>query len=140
MAIPTTSEHKDAAWEFVSWMTHPDYMHLVGEEIGWERVPPGSRLSTYEIPEYAEVASAYDEEMLRAMENANQENTMTRPVPYQGIQFIAIPEFQDLGTRVGQQMSAAIAGQISVAEALEQSQRYTETVAASYQSEQEDGS
>lgn len=140
LAIPTTSEHKDAAWEFVSWMTHPDYMHLVGEEIGWERVPPGSRLSTYDIPEYAEVASAYEEQMLRAMENANQENTMTRPVPYQGIQNIEIPEFQDLGTRVGQQMSAAIAGQISVEEALEQSQRYTETVAASYRSEQEDGS
>lgn len=140
LAIPTTSEHKDAAWEFVSWMTHPDYMHLVGEEIGWERVPPGSRLSTYDIPEYAEVASAYEEQMLQAMENANQELTMTRPVPYQGIQNIEIPEFQDLGTRVGQQMSAAIAGQISVDEALEQSQRYAETVAASYQSEQEGSS
>src|SRR5690625_5445441 len=95
-------------------MTHPDYMCLVGEEIGWARVPPGSRLSTYDIPEYAEVASAYEEEMLQAMQDANQEATMTEPVPYRGIQFVAIPEFQDLGTRVGQQMSAAIAGQVTV--------------------------
>ncbi|MDN5703036.1 MAG: hypothetical protein L0H00_08610 [Micrococcales bacterium] len=54
---------------------------------------------------------------------------MTHPVPYEGLQFVAIPEFQDLGTRVGQQMSAAVAGQKSVDEALEQSQEYAEDVA-----------
>ncbi|MFD1717045.1 ABC transporter substrate-binding protein [Georgenia deserti] len=135
LAIPTTSERKDAAWEFISWMTHPDYMRLVGEELGWERVPPGSRLSTYEIPEYAEVSSAYAEETLQAMEEATQDNTMAAPVPYPGIQFLGIPEFQDLGTRVGQQMSAAIAGQRSVEEALAQSQLYAEAVAETYQDE-----
>src|SRR5690625_6655520 len=76
--------------------------------------------------------------MLQAMQDANQEATMTEPVPYRGIQFVAIPEFQDLGTRVGQQMSAAIAGQVTVEEALAQSQRYAETVAASYQADQEE--
>ncbi|GAA4421704.1 sugar ABC transporter substrate-binding protein [Georgenia halophila] len=135
LAIPTTSQHKDAAWEFVSWMTHPDYMRLVGEELGWERVPPGSRLSTYEIPEYAEVSSAYADETLQAMEEATQENTMTQPVPYPGIQFVGIPEFQDLGTRVGQQMSAAIADQRSLDDALAQSQLYAETVAETYRAE-----
>jgi sorbitol/mannitol transport system substrate-binding protein len=54
------------------------------------------------------------------------------PVPYPGIQFVGIPEFQDLGTRVSQQLSAAIAGQISVDEALEQSQQYAQTVGDSY--------
>ncbi|MBZ2196245.1 ABC transporter substrate-binding protein [Occultella gossypii] len=133
LAIPSTSQHKDAAWDFVSWMTSPDYLELVGDTLGWERVPPGSRLSTYEIPEYAEVAQAYAEPTLTAMEEATPELTMAAPVPYPGIQFVGIPEFQDLGTRVGQQISAAIAGQITVAEALEQSQRYAETVAESYQ-------
>ncbi|GAA4723563.1 sugar ABC transporter substrate-binding protein [Isoptericola chiayiensis] len=132
LAIPSTSEHKDAAWDFVSWMTDPEYIRLVGEELSWERVPPGSRLSTYEIPEYAEVSEAYAEATLASMGEATQDNTMVRPVPYPGIQFVGIPEFQDLGTRVGQQMSAAIAGQQSVAEALEQSQRYAETVAETY--------
>jgi sorbitol/mannitol transport system substrate-binding protein len=133
LAIPSTSEHKEAAWEFISWMTSKEYIRLVGEEIGWERVPPGSRYSTYEIPEYQEVSEAYAEPTLTAMNNATQENTMTHPVPYEGIQFVAIPEFQDLGTRVGQQISAAIAGQITVEEALEQSQAYAEDVAAVYQ-------
>ena len=59
---------------------------------------------------------------------------MTGSVPYPGLQFVGIPEFQDLGTRVAQQISAAIAGQKTVEEALEQSQRYAETVAESYQS------
>ncbi|PSK98679.1 carbohydrate ABC transporter substrate-binding protein (CUT1 family) [Haloactinopolyspora alba] len=136
LAIPSTTEHADEAWEFISWMTDKEYAHTVAEAYGWERVPPGARQSTYEIPEYAEVAEAYAEPTLQAIRNANQDTTMTRPVPYEGIQFLAIPEFQDLGTRVGQQISAAIAGQISVEEALEQSQNYAETVGESYQQEE----
>ncbi|WIB09365.1 sugar ABC transporter substrate-binding protein [Arthrobacter sp. zg-Y820] len=134
LAIPTTSEKKDAAWDFISWMTNKEYIQLVGEKISWERVPPGSRLSTYEIPEYAAVAEAYAEPTLSSMAGASQETSMANPVPYPGLQFVGIPEFQDLGTRVAQQISAAIAGQKSVPEALEQSQRYAETVAESYQS------
>lgn len=133
LAIPATSENPEDAWEFMSWMTNKDYMRLVGEEIGWERVPPGSRQSTYEIPEYAEVAQAYADPTLTAMQSATQQNTMTAPVPYQGIQFVAIPEFQDLGTRVGQQVSAAIAGQQSVDDALRQSQEFASTVSRTYQ-------
>ena len=137
LAIPSTSEHKDAAWDFVSWMTDKDYLRLVGEEIGWERVPPGSRLSTYEIPEYAEVSQAYADATLDSMNGATQESAMTHPVPYPGIQFVGIPEFQDLGTRVGQQMSAAIAGQVSIDEAVAQSQRYADTVAETYRAQEE---
>lgn len=133
LAIPTTSEHKDAAWEFMSWMTSKDYIKLVGNELGWERVPPGSRQSTYEIPEYEEVSSSYADRTLDAIAGASQETSMTKPVPYPGLQFVGIPEFQDLGTRVAQQISAAIAGQKTVEEALQQSQQYAETVAETYQ-------
>ncbi len=133
LAIPSTSKHKDAAWDFVSWMTNKDYIKLVGNEIGWERVPPGSRQSTYEIPEYAAVAKAYAEPTLNAMYGAKQDTSMVNPVPYPGLQFVGIPEFQDLGTRVSQQISAAIAGQKSVDEALRQAQLYAEPVAKSYQ-------
>lgn len=135
LAITSTSQEKDAAWEFVSWMTDKDYIELVGTELGWERVPPGSRLSTYEIPEYAAVSEAYADATLASMADATQDRTMAGPVPYTGIQFVGIPEFQDLGTRVGQQMSAAIAGQVSVDDAIDQSQRYAETVAGSYRAE-----
>jgi sorbitol/mannitol transport system substrate-binding protein len=133
LGMPKTSEHKDAAWRFMSWMTDKDYIRLVGRELGWERVPPGSRLSTYRIPQYQKVARAYAEPTLQAMENADPQRPTVAPVPYEGIQFVGIPEFQDLGTRVSQQISAAIAGQTSVESALEQSQQYAETVGQSYQ-------
>jgi sorbitol/mannitol transport system substrate-binding protein len=135
LGMPKTSEHKDAAWRFMSWVTDKDYIRLVGRELGWERVPPGSRLSTYRIPQYREVARTYAEPTLRAMEEADPDNPTTQPVPYQGIQFVGIPEFQDLGTRVSQQVSAAIAGQTSVGDALGQAQLYAETVGESYQEE-----
>ena len=133
LGMPKTSQHKDAAWKFMSWMTDKNYIKLVGNEIGWERVPPGSRLSTYQIPQYRKVASAYAEPTLQAMETADPNNPTVNPVPYTGIQFVGIPEFQDLGTRVSQQISAAIAGQTTVDDALQQAQQYAQTVGDSYQ-------
>ncbi|MGH3355113.1 MAG: ABC transporter substrate-binding protein [Nocardioidaceae bacterium] len=136
LGIPESSENPDKAWEFLDWVTNKGYIRLVGEEIGWERVPPGSRQSTYEIPEYRRVATEYAEPTLQALRSVDPDDATVEPVPYSGVQFVGIPEFQDLGTRVGQQMSAAIAGQISVEEALAQSQNYAETVGSSYQEEE----
>ncbi|MBF6347620.1 MULTISPECIES: ABC transporter substrate-binding protein [Nocardia] len=136
LGIPTTSDQPEAAWKFVSWMTDKDYLEMVGNELGWDRVPPGSRLSTYEIPEYEQAAAAYGPPTLAAMEQADPENPTVEPVPYTGVQFLTIPEFQDLGTRVSQQISAAIAGRISVRDALEQAQQYAEVVGETYREAQ----
>jgi sorbitol/mannitol transport system substrate-binding protein len=132
LGMPKTTEHRAAAWRFMSWMTDKDYIRLVGRTFGWERVPPGSRLSTYRIPQYRRVARAYAGPTLHAMEHAEPHDPTIPPVPYEGVQFVGIPEFQDLGTRVSQQISAAIAGQTSVREALEESQQYAETVGEAY--------
>jgi sorbitol/mannitol transport system substrate-binding protein len=133
LGIPQSSDKKDAAWKFISWMTDQNYIKLVGEELGWERVPPGSRLSTYQIPQYQEVSKAYAQLTLDSIEGANPLKPTVQPVPYTGVQFLAIPEFQDLGTRVSQQISAAIAGQKSTEDALAQAQKYAEVVGRSYQ-------
>ncbi|MGH3449184.1 MAG: ABC transporter substrate-binding protein [Haloechinothrix sp.] len=135
LGMPKSTENKQAAWDFMSWVTSKKYAKLVGETLGWNSVPPGVRKSTYRIPQYREAAQAYAQETLDAIASASQEKAMTKPVPYYGLQFVGIPEFQDLGTRVSQQISAAIAGQIPVDEALERSQRYAETVGKSYQEE-----
>ncbi len=132
LAIPTAAKHKDAAWKFISWMTSKDYMKLVGDELGWERVPPGSRLSTYDIPEYLDISGDYGPLTVDSINSADSAQPTVQPVPYTGVQFLTIPEFQDLGTRVSQQISAAIAGQISVDEALAQAQQYAEVVGRSY--------
>lgn len=133
LGMPKSSDNKDGAWSFMRWVTSKKYAKLVGERFGWNSVPPGFRESTYQIPQYRKAASAYAQETLDAIESASQKKTMTKPVPYYGIQIVGIPEFQDLGTRVSQQISAAIAGQISVEEALARSQQYAETVGKSYQ-------
>jgi sorbitol/mannitol transport system substrate-binding protein len=133
LGIPVSSDKKDAAWKFISWMTDKNYIQLVGKELGWEHVPPGSRLSTYQIPQYQEVSKAYAQPTLDSIEGADPLKPTVQPVPYTGVQFLAIPEFQDLGTRVSQQISAAIAEQKSVADALAQSQKSAEVVGRSYQ-------
>lgn len=132
LAIPKSSPHQQAAWQFMAWMTDKSYMTMVGSKLGWSHVPPGSRLSTYRIPQYAKESVAYAQPTLDGIGNAVQSRVMTRPVPYYGIQFLGIPEFQDLGTRVSEQLSAAIAGQISVRQALAQSQQYAQTVGDTY--------
>ncbi|GAB3505473.1 ABC transporter substrate-binding protein [Amycolatopsis cihanbeyliensis] len=129
LAIPETSDAKDAAWEFVSWATSKEYHRLVGEELGWTRVPPGSRLSTYEIPEYQEAAGQFAEPTLDAIQNVDVNQPGVHPQPWTGVQYVAIPEFQDLGTKVSQEISAAIAGQQSVDEALAKAQGYAEETA-----------
>ena len=136
LGIPKVAKDKDAAWKFMAWMTDKAYVQKVGQTYGWNRVPPGVRQSTYAIPQYADAAKAYAKPTLDGIADANQQKVMANPVPYPGIQFVGIPEFQDLGTRVSQQLSAAIAGRESVEDALKQSQDYAQTVGDSYKAVQ----
>ena len=98
--------HRTPPWKFMSWMTSKQYMQRVGTQLGWTSVPPGSRLSTYQIPQYQQAAGALRPDGAGAIQQANPQQPTVQPVPYQGVQFVRIPEFQDLGTRVSQQMSA----------------------------------
>ena len=50
------------------------------------------------------------------------------PVPYTGVQFATIPEFQSIGTQVGQFVASVVAGQMSVDEAPEKSQAATDRI------------
>jgi sorbitol/mannitol transport system substrate-binding protein len=129
LALPSTSKKKDAAWKFMSWATSKDYIKLVGQELGWERVPPGSRLSTYEIPEYKEAAAAFADLTVKAINQADVANAGTQPRPYTGVQYVGIPEFQSLGTSVSQEISAAIAGRQTVDQALQKGQQQAQQVA-----------
>jgi sorbitol/mannitol transport system substrate-binding protein len=129
LAVPTTAKDPDAAWEFVSWATSKQYIRLVGERLGWTRVPPGSRQSTYEIEQYVDASAGAAEVTLDALKTIDPNRATKDPVPYTGIQYVQIPEFQDLGTRVSQQFAAVLAGNQSVEEALETAQSEAEAVA-----------
>lgn len=121
-AIPQTSQHQAEALQFLTWSTSRDYINLVGENYGWQTVPPGTRTSTYENPKYQEAAGAFAAVTLKSIQTADPTDATRDAVPYVGVQFVGIPEFQGFGTDVSQQISAAIAGQITVEEALTKSQ------------------
>jgi len=61
-----------------------------------------------------------------SINSADPTNPTVDPVPYVGVQFVAIPEFQGIATAVGQQFSAALAGQSTVEEALANAQALTQ--------------
>ena len=59
------------------------------------------------------------------MEAADPTDARRDPVPYVGVQFVAIPEFQGIGTDVSQLIAEALGGDISVADALSQANTIT---------------
>ena len=132
LGIPAGTDAEDAAKTFVAWATSKEYTQLVAEKEGWANEPPGTRTSLYENEEYQKVPFA--EMTLNSINEADPNQPTVDPVPYTGVQFVAIPEFAGIGTQVGQEFSAALAGQQSVEQALENAQAITtdEMEAAGY--------
>ncbi|MFF7283392.1 ABC transporter substrate-binding protein [Streptomyces griseorubiginosus] len=131
--IQKASRNPDNAWKFVSWASGKRYEQLVGDKIGWSNVPAGKRASTYTNPEYIKSAASFQEMTKQAIEQARPNAPGVQPRPAPGIQFVGIPEFTDLGTRVSQEISAAIAGRQSVESALSKSQQLAEKISEEYE-------
>jgi sorbitol/mannitol transport system substrate-binding protein len=122
LAIPTSSQNQEAAKTFINWATGPEYSALVAEAKGWVAVPPGTRTSLYENENYLN-AAPFAAMTVTSMGTADPTNPTVDPVPYTGVQFVAIPEFAGIATQVGQQFASALAGQQTGAEALANSQQ-----------------
>ena len=121
LAVPSGSKKVDAAQKFVTWATSKEYIELVAKTNGWGAVPTGTRKSTYANPKFVKAARFAPAEKM-AIDSANPSDSTLPKSPYVGVQFAAIPEFQAIGTTVGQQMSAALAGKSSIDAALKASQ------------------
>ena len=132
LAIPAGTQKEAAAKQFIEWATSKDYIELVASKEGWANVPPGARTSLYENPEYKKVPFAAM--TLESINAANPDSPTVKPVPYVGIQYVAIPEWAGIGTAAGQEFSAMVAGQQTVEEALAKAQANTaeEMEAAGY--------
>lgn len=118
LSIPTTSKHQDAAWKLVSWLTSEEYIKLAGEKAGWGTVPPGSRTSTYKLAEYEAATKDYADLTLKSINAANPLKPTIDPVPYTGVQYVTIPEFEQIGDFTSQQLAGAISGQMSADDAI----------------------
>jgi sorbitol/mannitol transport system substrate-binding protein len=121
LGIPAATQKEEAAKAFVNWATSKEYLALVAEKEGWKNVPPGSRTSLYENKTYLSEAP-FAQMTLESINAADPDNPTVDPVPYVGIQYVAIPEWAGIGTTAGQEFSAMVAGQQSVEETLENAQ------------------
>lgn len=123
LAIPASSKKQDVAKDFLKWATSKEYFQMVGETKGWVAVPSGTRASIHEDPRLLE-AAPFAETIKTAIFSVDPADPTRDPVPYTGVQFVAIPEFQGIGNFVGQQVAAALAGDMSVEDALAASQDF----------------
>ena len=124
LAVPKSSHKATVAKSFLQWATSADYIKLVAQNNGWVLVPPGTRQSTYDNAQYL-TAAPFAKQVEQAIKTADLAHPTAQPVPYTGIQYVAIPEFQAIGTTVGQLMAAALTGQSTVDAALKQAQAQT---------------
>ena len=121
LAIPKSSDAKEAAQKFMVWATSKPYIELVAKSEGWASVPPGTRKSTYENPKYPE-AAPFAPSVREAIQTADPTDSTAKPSPYNGVQYVGIPEFQAIGTQVGQTIASVLSGQMSVDQALASAQ------------------
>ncbi|WP_343653791.1 sugar ABC transporter substrate-binding protein [Herbaspirillum sp.] len=121
LAVPKSSKSQEAAKKFAAWATSKEYINLVAKDSGWALVPPGTRTSTYASAEYKKV-SPFSDFVLDAIQTADANKPTLKPVPYTGVQFATIPEFQSIGTVTGQAIAGALAGKTSPDAALDAAQ------------------
>jgi sorbitol/mannitol transport system substrate-binding protein len=124
LAVPAGTKKAEPAQKFIAWATSKEYLDLVASKEGWANVPPGTRTSLYKNPKYLK-AAPFAQMTLDSINSADPKHPTVDPVPYVGVQFVAIPEFQAIGTSVGQQFSAALAGTLSADQALQNAQKLT---------------
>src|SRR6267378_2452371 len=107
--MPSSSKKKDAAWTFADWATSKAYIQLVGTKLGWPHVT------------------------LQSIAHADVTHPSVDPVPYIGVQYVDIDEFQQLGDQVSQEFAKVIAGGQTVDQALAKAQALATAVGKNYQ-------
>jgi len=134
LAIESSSKNKEAAFRFITWATSKEYIRLVGETVGWAQAPPGSRVSTYTNPAYLK-AAPFAEITLKSIQGVDYQKPTLQPVPYIGIQYLSIPEWQEFGEQVSQYVADYLTEKKSLDETLQACQETSNTIAirAGYQ-------
>jgi sorbitol/mannitol transport system substrate-binding protein len=125
LSVPKGTPNEAAAEKYVEWATGKQYIAYSGPKIGWANIDPGTRYSTYTLPQYKQAAKAFAGITLASINGADSAHPTDANVaiPYTGVQFLDEPWFIALGTEVSNQISAAIAGTESVKQALQSSQQ-----------------
>jgi sorbitol/mannitol transport system substrate-binding protein len=120
LGLVKSSHNKDAAFKFLTWATSPQYLTLAGQTFGWANVPPGTRTSLYQNPNYQK-AAPFAQITIDSINTATPDQPTLNPVPYKGVQYVGIPQFESVGQTISETMSSVIAGKTTVSAALQQS-------------------
>ncbi len=118
LAMVQDSPHPYDAFQYLTWATSPQYLQLVAKKFGWASVPPGTRGFIYQNPNYRKANPVLWQITLNSIDTADPTHPTLHPVPYTGIQYVEIPQFESLGNSVSNDVSAAIAGTMTVKQAL----------------------
>lgn len=81
LGIPQGVNDQSAAWKFVSWATSKQYDTLVAQKYGWSAVPPGTRTSLYNNPDYQKAASAFADITLQSINGTDPDHPTVGKVP-----------------------------------------------------------
>lgn len=124
----SSDEKKQAAFDFMVWACSKDYVELsLKEDPSGASTPSGVRASTYELDAYKDMP--YAQPTLEALSNLDFNNPCKDPVPYVGLQYIAIPEFQEAGDKMTEELAAYVTDEITLDEALAATQEAFEKAA-----------
>jgi len=111
------ADKKKAVFDFMLWATSKDFVKLtlVSDPTG-ASTPPASRSSTYKLPGYKD--TPYAAATLKTLESTDFTHPTLEPVPYVGLQYIAIPEFADAGTQMTQWLADYVVDKITLDQAI----------------------
>ena len=108
---------KQAVFDYMLWATSKDYIKMtVDTDPTGSSTPPANRSSTYKLAAYKN--APYAAATLKALESMDFTHPTLQPVPYVGLQYIAIPEFADAGTQMTQWLADYVVDKISLDEAI----------------------
>ena len=115
---PKSSDaNKKAIFDFMLWATSKDFIKMTIElDPTGASTPPASRSSTYKLPVYAK--TPYADMTLKTLESTDFTKPTLEPVPYVGLQYIAIPEFADAGTKMTEYLADYVVDKITLDEAI----------------------
>ncbi len=130
MAINPKSDtdKKKAVFDFILWATSKDYIKMTTElDPTGASTPPASRSSTYSLDAYKN--APYAAATLKALESTDFTKPTLDPVPYVGLQYVAMPEFADWGTKMTEYLAAYVTDKMTLDEAIKKTNDLANQVA-----------
>lgn len=124
----STDEKKKATFDFMLWATSKDFIKMTTEvDPTGASTPPASRSSTYKLDAYKN--TPYAAMTLKTLESTDFTKPTLEEVPYVGLQYVAMPEFADWGTKMTEYLAAYVTDKMTLDEAIKKTNDLANQVA-----------